>query len=370
MTPPWSWHSRIVGAGVALALGLAGSTAGAQSFTLLSQYSVFGLSGDGVTAVGNDPEGRSFAWTAEGGATTFGNTPPFGPVSSARAVSRTGRFIAGWNQPSSGRSNAYMWSGVGGYQSLGSLAGTDHSYPTAVSADGAVVVGTADAAFGTLHRAFIWTQGGGLRPLPGLGSQTGARAASDDGSVVAGWRSSGGRTFAYVWTAGSGPQGLPSLFADGNCDARGMNGDGSIIVGTSYTADVRPTASLWRNGAVISLGQLDGFASSFATDVSDDGSVVVGLASTVEGLHEAFVWTEGAGMRSMRSYLESFGVGVPSWVTLDDRPMVSGDGRTFAGTASATYPNGGGFVATIPGPGAICLGPAAGLLAVCRRRRR
>jgi probable HAF family extracellular repeat protein len=49
------------------------------------------------------------------------------------------------------------------FQGLGFLPGGTQSYPTGISADGSVVVGSCPTAFGT--RAFRWTTGTGMVDL-------------------------------------------------------------------------------------------------------------------------------------------------------------------------------------------------------------
>lgn len=352
----------------ALLLGFSGVSALGQSFTLFSRYPIYGLSRDGATAVGSDPSGRSFRWMLGSGPEVFGASSSFGSLNAAYAVSASGRYIAGWNSPNAGPTNAYLWSEQGGYRSLGNFAGADHSYPSGVSADGAVIVGTAEAAFGTLHRALIWTEAGGLRALSGVGPQSGTTGVSDDGRVVAGWRVVNDRTRAFTWDTQTGPHDLSSLFADGECEARGINNDGSIVVGASFGSGIHATATLWRDGQAASLGHLSGFWESRATGVSDDGTVIVGIAESLLGEVDSFVWTASGGMEHLRGFLERHGVVVPAELSFNYAPIVSGDGRTFSGIAGAQSPLGGGFVVTVPQPGTvICL--TLGALIALRPRR-
>ena len=144
--------------------------------------------------------------------------------------------------------------------------------------------------------------------------------------------------------------------------ARGMSGDGRIIVGNGDRY-----AAVWRDGVPESLGGLEGYR-TLATDCSDDGSVIVGTAQVGPPYNAAIVWTQSTGFVLLTDYLRSHGVDIPSDLGLFD-VWVSSDGRTFAGRARSTDASISiGYVATIPSPPGFVLGLCV-FVAAPRRRR-
>jgi probable HAF family extracellular repeat protein len=121
-------------------------------------------------------------------------------------------------------------------QNLGRLGG-DHSEATAVSADGAVVVGYAYAP--GYYRAFRWTASGGMQDLGTLGGCCSkAYGVSADGAVVVGWSD----WRAFRWTASDGMEDLNTTYAclltNGSWlrAASAISPDGRYIVGQGWNA--------------------------------------------------------------------------------------------------------------------------------------
>ena len=263
---------------------------------------------------------RVFRWTEAGGVQDLPGLPGASPAESFisgvwRAVSDDGSVIVGRARSAARNWHAFRWTAEGGTVSLGDLpGGRVDSHSTAVSADGAVVVGDSESAAGI--QAFRWTRDGGmvgLGDLPGgeFGSVT--HAVSADGSVVVGLSFSGAGTQVFRWTQAGGMQAL-----------------GDLPGGT--------------------------VGSNFG-DMSADGSVVVGRSNSERG-SEPFVWDARNGMRSVESVLAEAGVNLGGWsladVRLQDNTLpplkVSSDGTTIVGTGR--NPDGvlEGWVATIAGP--------------------
>jgi probable HAF family extracellular repeat protein len=83
-----------------------------------------------------------------------------------------------------------------------------------------------------------------------------------------------------------------------NSHASGVSADGSVVVGSSYSAR-GPQAFRWTGGVITGLGALPGDAASAANGVSADGTVVVGTSIYVpaDSFYEAFQWTAMTGLR-------------------------------------------------------------------------
>ena len=127
-----------------------------------------------------------------------------------------------------------------------------------------------------------------------------ARGVSGDGSVVVGSSSSFqfGSPEAFRWTEATGMVGLGDL-AGGlfRNEAFGVSADGSVVVGVSNSANFDDEAFRWTQATgMVGLGDLaGGIFRSEALAVSADGSVIVGQGNSANGT-EAFRWTQATGM--------------------------------------------------------------------------
>jgi probable HAF family extracellular repeat protein len=193
---------------------------------------------------------------------------------------------------------------------LGSLIAADlgSSFATAVSADGAVVVGIAHTDVGSANsRAYRWdTLSGDMIDLGSLrvdnlgGSY--ATAVSADGAVVVGRAetdvgSSTKRSFRWD-TVSEEMLDLGSLRDDnlGYSYAWAVSADGAVVVGYAETDVGSSNLRAFRWDTVseemLDLGSLrdDNLGYSYATAVSADGVVVVGEAENEDGDSRAFIW--------------------------------------------------------------------------------
>jgi probable HAF family extracellular repeat protein len=163
-----------------------------------------------------------------------------GSESAAWGVSADGSVVVGSAQNAAGKWRAFRWTAAHGMQDLGTLGG-DESEALGVSADGSVVVGWAYNAPGR-WRAFRWTAAGGMQDLGTLdGYWSEAWGVSADGSVVVGEADRG----AFRWTAAGGMEDLNITYAhlltNGSKlrEARAISPDGRYIVGWGWNAATR-----------------------------------------------------------------------------------------------------------------------------------
>jgi probable HAF family extracellular repeat protein len=200
--------------------------------------------------------------------------------------------------PSASSERAFRWTAPTGMQDLGNLPGQGRTVATALSADGASVVGYSGS------HPFRWTLAGGMQDLGTLpgGTQAFAFGVSADGQVVCGYGTDAqGRSVAFRWTAGAG----------------------------FTTLGVLPTGS-----------------GSFANAISGGGAVVVGRADSA-GFPRAFLWSSPTGLVDLNTYLAGLGLNLSGWV-LTRANAVSADGRTIVGDGTH---NGAseGWIAVLPG---------------------
>jgi probable HAF family extracellular repeat protein len=246
--------------------------------------------------------------------------------------------------------SAFRWTASSGMVSLGGLPwGYNDSLTT--SGDGSVVVGTIAS-----NQAFRWTAGSGwvsLGHLPGdaYSSVTGINA---DGSVIVGTSYSASGKQAFRWTAGSGMVGLGHLPGTTNSYVTGINADASVIVGTSGSAS-SSQAFRWTAGSgMVGLGFLPGSTNSSATGVSADGSVVVGTSYPASG-DQAFRWTAGTGMVGL-GYLPG-GTGSSAAAVSADGSVIVGTSYSASGVQAFRWTAGSGMVGLGYLPGGNSSGP-------------
>jgi len=219
---------------------------------------------------------------------------------------------------------------------LGTIGGNG-SVANAVSADGSVVVGTADDSNGN-PRAFRWTAATGIQDLGTLGGDwSEATDVSADGSVIVGWSYDSNSIYrVFKWTEATEMQ---DIGAGDYSKAYGVSADGSMII-----VDIYPSAYRWtQTGGLEDLGTLGGNSSS-ASDISADGSYICGFSYVSAGDPYAFRWTEGVGMGQIGTFY-SFGRGIS-----DDGKTITGDETGSAGIHKAfRWTQSGGFEFNIAG---------------------
>ncbi|NEX48601.1 autotransporter domain-containing protein [Pseudotabrizicola algicola] len=241
-----------------------------------------------------------------------------GTRSAASGVSADGTVVIGSANTNDGM-RPFRWTQSGGMQNLGVLY-DDYTTARGVNADGTVVVGTSG------NRAFRWVDGVGMSDIGTLaGGNTTANAVSPDGSVVVGYSTVSDLQLAYRWTETS----MESLITGTHSEAFGVNSDGTVIVGHYYTGWW--VAFRWVEGSGMqSLGSLGGYVRSRANAVTPDGSIVVGSAATADDSTHAFRWIAN-GTAGVSSNPQMEDLGTFEGGSYSDATAVNADGSVVVG---------------------------------------
>jgi probable HAF family extracellular repeat protein len=279
-----------------------------------------GVSDDGSIIIGNTwandrlpLKNAAFRWTEAGGVEYLA---PGHETSHAAAMSHNGNEVVGSVSPDvyHPAQEVFRWTTSGGLQVLGGLPGSDSNSPVALSADGAVVVGTAGFFGDSTYRAFKWTEETGIvqlgTPPPGT-RDFAAYGATPDMSVVVGYLTE----VQYVqvpayWTEATGWVAIPDLpggntRTNGPVLANAVSADGSIIVGrgvdeTGVEPFIWDAARGTRNLTAVLrddyglTASLAGWNLSEATAISDDGRIITGYGRNPSGDFEYWVADLGA----------------------------------------------------------------------------
>ena len=251
---------------------------------------------------------------------------------------------------------------------LGTVPGSSGSSASGTSADGSVVVGMTT---GRVQQAFRWTEAGGmvtLGVLPGsIIMQSDARATSGDGTIVVGssYSNNGLGLEAYWWSEATGMVGLGDLAGgDFASSAIAISADGNWLVGAGTTASGLEAIRWSEATGMLGLGAISGTGQSYALDVSADGSIIVGTSNDL-----AFIWDEVHGIRDLKEILEQeYGLDLTDWY-LTSAQGVSLDGLTIVGQGVNPDGRTEGWIAVIPEPSTAAL-LAFGLVALGLHRRR
>jgi len=337
------------------------------------------VSADSAVVVGRSENDRSpreaFRWTHGGGMVGLGDLDEGAFESWAHGVSADGSVVAGWGYSASGR-EAFRWTETDGMVPLGDLpGGAFDSGAHDVSADGSVLVGfgraeTPAGLVGFVREAIRWTQATGmvgLGDLPGGMIYSNAFGVSADGSVVVGYSDSAFGGEGFRWTQATGMVGLGDLDGgDFYSIAKAVSPDGSVVVGFSESGSGDEAFRWTEADDMVGLGSIPGRSESKAYATSGDGSVVVGIAQDT-----AFIWDPTNGMRSLKDVLEDdCGLDLTGWALIE-ATGISQDGRTIVGwghNSGYGKPHEEAFIATIPEPATLTL-LALGSLVVIRRKR-
>ena len=327
--------------------------------------SCYAISANGLVAAGQSyglTTYPGFTWTVAGGRNDFGTQAGLPANTGARGISADGSVVVGRTA-----SRAFVYRGPGTYQAIAPIGGYTATAAAGVSGDGSIVVGNQFVPQTFASQSFRWTSQTGVQNLgvarPG-DAYSGTGAISRDGSTIVGESFGGLDSVAYTWRQSTGMIPLPALPGSTSSRAKGVNLDGSIVVGVSGSTH----AVAWRDGQLMDLGLPSGFSGyGQANAVNDLGSVVVGYAA-VGPNQFASIWTPSFGMEFLSDYLVRNGIEIPSGWTLLNATAVSADGLTIAGWGSNALTGSEGFVVTIPAPSSL-LALSVGAILATRRRR-
>ncbi len=204
------------------------------------------------------PTNEALRWTQATGAVGLGR---FGAgsnaTSAAAAISGDGAIIGGAGHPV--LTGAILWNASNVPTIVGGLPGDTGGAITALSRDGAVAVGLSLDSAGR-ERAFRWTAGtGSVRLAAGTFVATVAAAVSSDGQRIIGWaRPDNGPDVAVLWDGAGAPRAIADMLSDDGqaasagwslARARGISGDGRVIVGDGF--DPEGAARGW----IVTLGE-------------------------------------------------------------------------------------------------------------------
>jgi probable HAF family extracellular repeat protein len=243
------------------------------------------------------------------GQTTF---TPLGFVagystSQAVALSADGAVVVGTARTLAGNQQAFRWTAQQGLVGLGFAPTGTNSAAAAVSADGAVILVNGDSATmpPTPAAIFRWTSTGGFSRLdsPANGYFNAYLCSggglSGDGAVAVG-TCLHINSEAFRWDGARAPVGLGQFGGGSNrtSTASAIAVDGSVIAGAGHPW--LTGAVMWNASGVASiLGKLTGDATANAAAVSRDGGVVVGTSYDDAQVPHGFRWTRLAGMEPL-----------------------------------------------------------------------
>lgn len=220
----------------------------------------------------------------------------------------------------------------------GTVPGKDSRLWAADSQGTGFAAGEVWLASGVRH-ACRWTGAApmeDLGDLPGGADDSGAKGITDDGSIVVGSSESANGLEAFRWESATGMVGLGDLPGGAfESYATGISADGAWIVGKATDA-AGSQAVRWNGaGTIEALGSFPyGSGQSMAAAVTADGSVIVGTSDTGSDWFP-FRWTAAGGVQA---------IGGMSSMLAGRAEGVSDDGQAVVGQAIVDAGVGGGAV--------------------------
>jgi uncharacterized membrane protein len=288
------------------------------------------LSADGRTAAGGLVTGASggFRWREDAPPQTLSG------AIAIRAISPSGRDVAGSSLDAGQREVATWWDADGNAHPLGGLPGADARGGVLSVAFGVTdeprVAGTAvDRERET--KAFLWSASEGLHALTSAGTSSGAGGISGDGRRIFGWSEEGVARNGALWIDG---RVCCAVDAGGAAnEILGANRSATRLLGIAHEGGEDETSFRWLPDAgatsiPIASAPMQG-AARF-TAASDDGRLLAGAIGS-GAQRVAAVWTEQRGVERLDAFLAAMHIAVPPGWTLMAATAVSADGQRVGG---------------------------------------
>ena len=304
------------------------------------------LSADGGTACSDDSCGP-FKWDNVLGVQRLTTS-----IAGTFAINADGSIVVGLTPPPNYRPARILPGNV--FNDLGIPPGLQSGFPTDISHDGTIVVGSGQqnsAPF--LTRGFRWDNGiYSLLPLPAGEGYGSADCISGDGQAVFGFTYPPPATTRSLtrWRIGVPIDrvGAYTFPASQNTHITAANPNGTYAVGHTDTngTDVQPYR--WSQANGIEELTLPAWATHGKPgDLTADGIAVVGQLGNQSLGYRAGFWTETHGWTRLDEYLPTVGVNLNGWI-LNDCLGVSDDGTVLVGRGVYNNVNANWLVRNIP----------------------
>jgi uncharacterized membrane protein len=309
----------------------------------------YAFSADGSVMAANYG-GEIYRWTAKGG---FKDLGPGDPYSSSIGISADGTTIISGHPGVDGYTSPAIWKDgrvvdlghpANGCPQVGNSWGSGYG----LNADGSVAVGLAwncsDA------EGFAWTAKHGSWSLghpPGHSSSRASAISANGATIVGFWEDPTGPRRPVRWVGGK-----HELFLGATTlgEASAVSRDGKFIVGQIYNSVGGAFTFLYtdqyglRKLGTITHRQTD---QSFPNGISDNEQIVGWSGDPFGAGIEAFFWSPQRGMKKLSDVLKGMGARIPSGVVLTTAIAISADGSTIAGQYFDSQLNIGNWIARI-----------------------
>ena len=253
-----------------------------------------------------------------------------------------GYLVGGSNGSVDFIGHAVRWGGSGQIEDLGYPPGMVLSGATGCSADGSVVVGSAnDNNNYANYIGWRWSGAHGYENLGGLGTDifgninTHATGVSADGSTVCGYSYNGSQVLPFVWKQSTGMVALPVPGLN-SCVAWGISADGQYVCGSVTLANGDTQAAIWHKGQLQLLGNpAPGGSWGFTNDARAVSNTGVAAGSmTPDGNSLVACYWDKSGAQNLLAALTPGQSSAASGITPDGSVIV---GWLRGGGSSSTY---------------------------------